>query len=183
MLLTSWVEVFFLPPSVEQSSAASSRVVPQMVVQDNHVLEQENCKVHLSSAGCETRQSKILYYLNSLKVTTVERYLACFSIANFQKLSAFFHGIVRKVVVHWKLEFWPLFLKSTKNEQEKCYRGYSLVNIERWIGRCICSSVSQSISVCLWCDRRCGSWGCWCATTCVGNTGRILKLRYSLIVK
>ena len=85
MLLTSWVEVFFPPPSVEQSSAASSRVVRQMVVQDNHVLEQENCKVHLSSAGCETRQSKIFYHLNSLKLAVVESCKACSYIANFQR--------------------------------------------------------------------------------------------------
>ena len=85
MLLTSWVEVFFLPPSVEQSSAASSRVVRQMVVRDNHVLEQENCKVHLSSAGCKTRQSKIFYHLNSLKLAVVERYKACSYKANFQR--------------------------------------------------------------------------------------------------
>ena len=106
MLLTSWAEVFFLPPSVEQSFAASSRVVRQMVVQDNHVLEQENCKVHLSSVGCETRQSKIFYYLNSLKLAAVERYLACSSIANLQRLSAFpMHFFEKWLSINWMLEY------------------------------------------------------------------------------
>ena len=57
MPLTCKVEVFSLLPSDEQSSAASSREVQQMEASHTLVLGQGNCKVHLSSAGCQKKKN------------------------------------------------------------------------------------------------------------------------------